>query len=83
MFENGQIVEKFLDYWRKSGNQRLGYLIGRYEPFEGAPLGIKAVVSAIYEPPQVRKEDHRLLDLLRIVKPKFQFDRNLLTAVSI
>lgn len=52
MFENGQIVEKFLDYWRKSGNQRVGYLIGRYEPFEGAPLGIKAVVSAIYEPPQ-------------------------------
>lgn len=54
MFENGQIVEKFLNYWRKSGHQRVGLLYGRYEPYDGVPLGIRAVVSAIYEPPQVK-----------------------------
>ncbi|VDL90770.1 unnamed protein product [Schistocephalus solidus] len=54
-FENGQMMETFLDYWRSTGNQRIGVLLGRYVPFDtpGAPpLSIKAVVSAIYEPPQ-------------------------------
>ena len=53
MFENSQIVDNFLNYWRKSGNQRVGLLFGRYESYDGVPLGIKAVVTAIYEPPQV------------------------------
>lgn len=54
MFENGNMVNRFLNYWRSCGHQRIGFLYGRYEVYDGVPLGIRAVVSAIYEPPQVR-----------------------------
>ncbi|CAA9997563.1 unnamed protein product [Nesidiocoris tenuis] len=54
MFENPQIVERFLEYWRISGHQRVGYLYGKYEVHADVPLGIRATVAAIYEPPQVK-----------------------------
>ncbi|XP_046916079.2 nuclear protein localization 4 [Dermatophagoides farinae] len=56
-FENTSIVENFLDYWRTTGNQRIGFLYGYYEPHKDVPLGIKAVVVAIYEPPQESTRD--------------------------
>ncbi|KAF8559307.1 polyubiquitin-tagged protein recognition complex, Npl4 component [Imleria badia] len=46
------IVDRFLQAWRATGLQRFGWLIGRYEPYNEVPMGIKAVVEAIYEPPQ-------------------------------
>jgi nuclear protein localization family protein 4 len=52
MFENAKIVDRFLDYWRATGNQRLGFLYGYHEPHDSVPLGIRTVVVAIYEPPQ-------------------------------
>lgn len=55
MFENSELVERFLDYWRITGHQRIGFLYGRYEIHPDIPLGIRAVVAAIYEPPQVNK----------------------------
>lgn len=58
IFENPSIVDNFLDYWRKSGHQRCGLLFGSYVPHDGVPLGIKANVVAIYEPPQENSTDH-------------------------
>lgn len=53
MFENHTIADRFLDFWRKTGSQRMGYLYGRYTEHTDIPLGIRAEVAAIYEPPQV------------------------------
>lgn len=48
-----KIVDEFLAGWRNSGFQRFGWLIGKYETYtDQVPLGIKAVVEYIYEPPQ-------------------------------
>ena len=55
MFDDGSVVDRFIEAWRRSGQQRIGYLIGQYKEYSDVPLGIRAVVSAIYEPPQVKK----------------------------
>ncbi|XP_071966038.1 nuclear protein localization protein 4 homolog [Antedon mediterranea] len=52
MFENSKVIDNFLEYWRKTGFQRIGYMFGRYDIHKDVPLGIKAIVSTIYEPPQ-------------------------------
>ncbi|XP_030562115.1 nuclear protein localization protein 4 homolog isoform X2 [Drosophila novamexicana] len=57
MFENTKIVERFLNYWRTTGHQRMGFLYGTYEQHADVPLGIRAKVAAIYEPPQESSRD--------------------------
>ncbi|EGW35298.1 nuclear protein localization protein 4 [Spathaspora passalidarum NRRL Y-27907] len=56
-FADSSILNEFLNGWRSTGVQRFGYLYGRYEAFDKVPLGIKAVVESIYEPPQVGEFD--------------------------
>lgn len=46
------IIDRFLHAWRSTGYQRFGWLIGRYQPYDKVPMGVKAVVETIYEPPQ-------------------------------
>lgn len=51
-FASDAIIDRFLHAWRATGAQRFGWLIGHYEPYDEVPMGIKAVVEAIHEPPQ-------------------------------
>ncbi|KAH9836514.1 polyubiquitin-tagged protein recognition complex Npl4 component [Rhodofomes roseus] len=57
------IVDRFLHAWRRTGTQRFGWLIGHYEPYEEVPMGVKAVVEAIHEPPQEGELDGLSLGL--------------------
>ncbi|KAF4525902.1 hypothetical protein B566_EDAN013152 [Ephemera danica] len=74
MFENASLVERFLNYWRTTGHQRVGMLYGRYEAHADVPLGIRAIVAAIYEPPQnlavfliLLKTEESSRDLVRLL----------------
>ena len=55
VFENADIANNYIDYWRKTNCQRIGFLYGNYEKSDRFPLGVKAKVKVIYEPPQVSK----------------------------
>jgi nuclear protein localization family protein 4 len=51
-FASPKLIEEFLGAWRRTGTQRLGFLIGRFDRYEKVPMGVKSVVEAIWEPKQ-------------------------------
>lgn len=55
-----------------TGLQRFGWLIGRYEPYDKVPMGVKAVVEAIHEPPQEGELDGLSLGLPWEEEPRIQ-----------
>lgn len=67
-FQESELINQFIDSWRTTGMQRFGYLYGYYKRYDNVPLGIKAVVEAIWEPPQHDEQDGLTMDMDQVVK---------------
>lgn len=51
-FMNSAEISNFVNFWLNSFEERVGWLYGYYAEDPDYELGIRAIVEAIYEPPQ-------------------------------
>ena len=49
---NGPEVGNLIRHWFNTGAQRVGYLYGYYAEDPTYPMGVRAIIEGIYEPPQ-------------------------------
>jgi nuclear protein localization family protein 4 len=56
-FADPKIIEGLLTAWRRTGTQRIGFLIGRFEKYVEVPMGVKIIVEAVWEPKQEGEVD--------------------------
>lgn len=73
-FQNSELINNFIEAWRSTGTQRFGYMYGTYENYDSTPLGIKAVVEAIYEPSQHDEQDGLSMDMEQIAQEMREID---------
>lgn len=73
-FQNSSLINNFIEAWRSTGMQRFGYMYGTYQKYDSTPLGIKAVVEAIYEPPQHDEQDGLTMDGEQVLKEMKEID---------
>lgn len=65
-FQQSELVNQFIESWRTTGMQRFAYLYGYYTEYDNVPLGIKAVVEAIWEPSQHDEQDGLTMDMTHV-----------------
>lgn len=65
-FQQSALINEFLESWRYTGTQRFAYMYGTYKRYDATPLGLKAVIEAIYEPPQHDEQDGLTMDVEQV-----------------
>ncbi len=74
-FQQSELINQFIDSWRTTGMQRFGYLYGSYRRYDNVPLGIKAVVEAIWEPSQHDEQDGISMDMDQVMREVEETDK--------